>query len=159
MRKLWNRPALPMWSLSTVDAEGNGNMNICGYVTSISMQPKIMLIAVYHHTKTLANIKKQPKALLQLLTTEHVDIVHTCGRQSGNSVDKIAKIAKKHPIAYKSDLPYMKDSAGYMELVITDLQDVGGDHMLAVAEVVSSKNLSNEEILTTTYLKERGIIR
>jgi hypothetical protein len=31
--------------------------------------------------------------------------------------------------------------------------------MLAVAEVVSSKNISDKEILTTTYLKERGIIR
>lgn len=159
MRKLWNRPALPVWSLSTTDGHGNENMNICTYVTSISMQPKIMLIAVYHHTKTLDNLKKQPRALLQLLTQNHLGIVHTCGRQSGNSVDKIAKVHKKHSIAYKNELAYMKDVAGYMEVQITELRDVGGDHMLAIAEVIASKNISDEEILTTTYLKEKGVIR
>jgi flavin reductase (DIM6/NTAB) family NADH-FMN oxidoreductase RutF len=159
MRKLWNRPALPVWSLSTIDEKGAANMNICVYVTSISMQPKMMLIAVYHHTKTLDNLKKRPHGILQLLTTDHLDIVHTCGRQSGNSVNKISKVTKKHPVAQKQQFSYMTDVAGYMELTITELRDVGGDHMLAVAEVVSSKNISDNDILTTTYLKEKGVIR
>lgn len=159
MRKLWNRPSFAMWSLSTIDKDGNGNMNICAYVTSISMQPKIMLLAVYHHTKTLQNLKHEPRALLQLLTVDHVDIVHTCGRQSGNSVDKIAKVSKHHPVAYHKGLPYLKDCAGFMELEISDLREVGGDHLLATAEVIMSKNLTDQPILTSDYLKEKGIIR
>jgi len=159
MRKLWNRAPFAMWSLSTIDKDGKGNMNICGYVTSVSMQPKIMLLAVYHHTKTLQNLKHEPRALLQLLTKDHVDIIHTCGRQSGNTVDKIAKVAKSHDIAYHQGLPYLKDCAGFMELAITDLREVGGDHLLATAEVVLSKNLVDEPILTSDYLKEKGIIR
>jgi flavin reductase (DIM6/NTAB) family NADH-FMN oxidoreductase RutF len=159
MRKLWDRTPLAMWSLSTVDAQGNGNMNICGYVTSISLQPRIMLLAVYHHTKTHQNIKHEPRALLQLLTSKHIDIVRTCGRQSGNSIDKIAKVAKKHPVAYHKGLPYFTDCAGFMELDITDLREIGGDHLLATAEVVASQNLVDATILTNDYLRVHGIIR
>jgi flavin reductase (DIM6/NTAB) family NADH-FMN oxidoreductase RutF len=150
---------MAIWSLSTSDKEGKENMNICGYVTSISMEPKMLLLAVYHHTKTLANIKHNPHALLQLLTADHVDIVHTCGRQSGNTTDKISKVVKKHEIVRHNGLPYMKDAAGFMELEIRDLREVGGDHLLAVAEVVYSKNLVDTEILTNQYLKDKGIIR
>ncbi|MEY2665546.1 MAG: hypothetical protein RLZZ480_651 [Candidatus Parcubacteria bacterium] len=159
MRKLWNRAPMAMWSLSTVDKNGEGNMNICGYVTSISIEPKILLLAVYHHTKTLANLKQNPRALLQLLTTSHVDIVHTCGRQSGNSADKLTKVSKKHEVGEVGGLSYMKDAAGYMELEIRDLLEIGGDHLLAVAEVVRTKNLADAPILTSEYLREKGIIR
>jgi flavin reductase (DIM6/NTAB) family NADH-FMN oxidoreductase RutF len=159
MQKIWNRAPMAIWSLSTIDKKGGGNMNICGYVINVSMEPKYVLLAVYHHTKTLENIKATKRAALQLLTTNHVDIVHTCGRQSGHSVSKIEKVAQKHPVAYHNELPYMKDAAGFMELSIIDLRDVGGDHMLAVAEVVSSKNLIEAPILTNHYLKEHGITR
>lgn len=159
MKKIWNRAPMAIWSLSTVDETGQGNMNICGYVMNISMEPKYMLLAVYHHTKTLENIKKNKRALLQLLTTNHADIVHTCGRQSGHSVKKLEKVAKKHELAFHNGLAYMKDCAGFMELEITDIRDVGGDHALAVAAVTYSKNIKDENILTAQYLKEHGVTR
>lgn len=148
-----------MWSLSTVSDDGTPNMNICGYVTNISMQPKMMLIAMYHHTKTLDNAQRNRKALLQLLTTKHVDIVRTCGRQSGRQIDKISRIEKKHGIGQYKDLSYLKDAAGFMELHFTEFLEVGGDHLLGIATVESSKNLSDTPVLTAEYLRKHGIIR
>lgn len=159
MRKIWNRAPSPVWSLSTRDENGKGNMNICTYVSSISMQPKMMMVAVYHHTKTLENLKRTPQALLQLLTADHTDIIHLLGRQSGTAIDKLVRLAKKHELDSYNQLSYMKDCAGYMELQIVEWREVGGDHLLGVAEVVSSKNLREAPILTTDYLKEKGIIR
>lgn len=159
MRKLWNRNPLAVWSLSSVDEAGKGNMNICGYVTNISMEPKIMLISMYHHTKTLENVKQSKRALLQLLTTKHVDIVHTCGKQSGNAIDKIARVEKKHAVSEYKGLPYMEDAAGFMELHFTEFLEVGGDHLLGIAVVESAKNFSDNPILTTDYLKKKGILR
>jgi flavin reductase (DIM6/NTAB) family NADH-FMN oxidoreductase RutF len=160
MRKLWNRPASPVWSLSTRDADGKGNMNICTYVTSISLQPKLMVVAVYHHTKTLKNLKAHPHALLQLLTEDHADIVRTCGRQSGNSINKLVRVGKKHPLETKHDLTYFADSAGYMELEFVEFSEVGGDHLVGIAKVKNATNFSSQSpILTTDYLKTHKIIR
>jgi len=150
---------MAIWSLSTSDKNGQGNMNICGYVINVSMEPRAMLLAIYHHTKTLENIKESKRALLQLLTTDHIDIIHTCGRQSGHSVNKLEKVATKHALAYHNGLAYMKDCAGFMELEISDIREVGDDHILAVADVVTSKNLKDTPILTNHYLKEHGITR
>lgn len=159
MRRIWNRPAYPVWSLSTIDAEGQGNMNICTYVTPISLQPKLMLVSLYHHTRTLANVQATERALLQLLTREQLSAVRTCGRQSGNDVDKLARLTGNHSIGFHHELPYFKVCAGFMELTFIDFFEVGADHLLGIARVETAKNLTDGEILTTDYLKEQGIIR
>jgi len=159
MRRIWNRPDLAVWSLSTKDAEGQGNFNICTYVTSVSMQPKLMMIAIYHHTKTLENLKADPQAILQLLTRKQRDIVKTCGKRSGHNTNKLASVGKKHALATHDGLQYLTDCAGIMHLTFTDFIEVGGDHVLGVAAVTGSQNFSEEPLLTTDYLKEHFIIR
>ena len=44
--KPWNRVDGPIYSLSTA-AHGKGNLNICSYVTPISMKPKRYIVGVY----------------------------------------------------------------------------------------------------------------
>jgi flavin reductase (DIM6/NTAB) family NADH-FMN oxidoreductase RutF len=159
MRRIWNRPDFAVWSLSTIDAAGQGNFNICTYVSSISMRPKLVMIAIYHHTKTLENLKQHPTAILQLLTDEHADIVKVCGKQSGHAVNKLASVTKKHPLKTIDTVSYLADCAGYMQLEFTDFIEVGGDHVLGVATVIGSQNLSDTPLLTTDVLKAKKIIR
>mgnify|MGYP000591864966 FL=1 len=159
MRRIWNRPAYPVWSLATLDAEGQGNMNICTYVTPVSLQPKLMLVSLYHHTRTLANVQATGRGVLQLLTVEQRSAVRTCGRQSGNDIDKLARLEANHPIDFHQEMPYFKACAGFMELSFIDFVEVGADHLLGVGRVAESRNLSDAEIMTTEYLKAHGIIR
>ncbi len=159
MRRIWNRPDFAVWSLSTQDETGKGNFNICTYVSSISMQPKLMMIAIYHHTKTLENLKQNPQAILQLLTENHIDIIKVCGKQSGHGINKLTSVQKKHPLASHEELAYLEDCAGIMHLTFTDFIEVGGDHVLGVASVTGSQNLNEVPLLTTDYLKDKKIIR
>lgn len=159
MRRIWNRPAYPVWSLATVDAKGQGNFNICTYVSTVSLQPKLVVVALYHHTKTCENAQATGSAVLQLLTESHVDIVRTCGRHSGREIDKVKRVSAQHPVSQLGPFPYLADAAGYMEIDFLDFQEVGGDHLLGIGKVTSSKNLSDAPVLTTDYLKERNIIR
>ncbi len=158
MRKLWNRPNMPVWSLSTADGE-TPNLNICTYVTSVSMDPKLMLIAVYTGTKTLSNLKNNKHCLLQLLPEELAPVVRVCGQTSGHTTHKVKRLAKRYEFLQVDDLVYFAQAVGYMELQIESLREVGGDHVLAVARVVSAKNLSDAPILTTDYLKEHKYTR
>lgn len=123
------------------------------------MQPKLMMVAIYHHTKTLENLKQNPQAILQLLTQNHVDIIKVCGKQSGHSTNKIQSVQKKHPIRFHEGLPYLEDCAGVMHLTFTDFIEVGGDHVLGVATVTGSQNFSETPLLTTDILKAKKIIR
>lgn len=159
MRKLWNRPSLPVWSLVTKDHERGANLNICTYVTSISMEPKLMLIAVYKGTRTLENLRVHSTALLQLLAEGHAPVVRLAGQQSGAKVDKWSRLMRRFKVADLAGLPYLADALGVMQLEIIDEHEVGGDHVLFTARVVKAKNLHEGNILTTDYLKQNGYTR
>ena len=45
MKRPWNIISPPVYSLVTYDEEGKVNMNICTYVSAVSMKPKMYSIA------------------------------------------------------------------------------------------------------------------
>ena len=99
MKKIWNRPNQSVWSLATVDTKNIGNMNICTYVSSVSMKPKLIMVAMYHDTKTYENVKKTKKAVLQLLSEELAPVTRVCGHLSGNTTNKIQRLSKRYSIS------------------------------------------------------------
>jgi flavin reductase (DIM6/NTAB) family NADH-FMN oxidoreductase RutF len=159
MRKLWNRPNLAVWSLVTADEAGVPNANICTYVTSISLEPKLLLVAVYRGTQTLDNLHPGATPLLQLLSEKLAPVVRICGRQSGRTSKKFPALERRFPIAYWGPLPYLADACGVLQLEVISLIENPGDHVLMLGRVLKSRNLSDEPILTTDYLRERGLIR
>jgi len=161
MRKLWNRPDWPVWSLVTRDVTGQANLNICTYVVPVSMKPKLMTIAVYEDTKTLANLVSNPHQLilLQLLTQELAPVVRICGQQSGHRIDKLTRLQKRFAMSVDGRLPYFCDSAGYIILSPQTISSVAGDHMLYTCVVTKHKNLTDNPILTTKTLRDQKYIR
>lgn len=161
MRKIWNRPNMPVWSLVTRDQDDRANMNICTYVTSVSMKPKLMLVAVYKNTKTLENLTISPKepVLLQLLTESLAPVVRICGQQSGMVIDKISRLSKRYDLALDGQLPYFTRAAGYMVLHNQIVSEIAGDHVLYTFSVAYHKTISSESVLTTDFLREYKLIR
>lgn len=159
MRKIWNRPDNATWSLSTESDAGVPNMNICTYVTAVSLEPKLMMVAVYKNTQTLSNVSINKTILLQLLTEELAPVVRICGQKSGNDIDKIPRLEKRYGLGQENTLFYFKEAAGYIVLTIEKLIETSGDHYLLVGRVTKAKNLNDKKILTTTYLRNKGYIR
>ncbi len=161
MQKLWNRPSYPVWSLVTHDKAGQANMNICTYVMSVSMSPKLMTIAVYENTKTLANLEEVPhqNVLLQLLSEKQASLVRMLGKQSGHAIDKMARLEKRSLLDRSGNYVYLKDAAGYVVLTNLMRSEVSGDHILYTGTVEKQKNLHEVPILTTLFLREKGYIR
>jgi len=67
MKRPWNIIDLPIYSLQTTDKKGSINMNICTYVTAISIKPKIYSIAIDYNTKTFENLEDSSEAILQIV--------------------------------------------------------------------------------------------
>ena len=118
-----------------------------------------MMVAVYHHTKTYQNIVTSKRAVLQLLTEDLAAVTKICGHQSGNSVNKITRLQKRYQLADCNGIPYFADSAGYLDLELQKLLPVGGDHDLAIFSVLKHKNLIEKPILTTNYMRQKGLLR
>ena len=151
----WNRVPQAVYSLSTT-VDGEVNMNICTYVTPITMAPKQLIVGVYHGTKTWENFKQTGEGLLQILGEHQPHLIRALGKKSGNTYNKHRYLQKS--VAYQKDLAYLSDCLGYIHLrVKTWIPE--SDHDLVICEVISWKNLREGTPLTTTYLKEHTIIR
>jgi flavin reductase (DIM6/NTAB) family NADH-FMN oxidoreductase RutF len=118
-----------------------------------------MLVAVYKNTQTFQNCTLGKTVLLQLLTKDLAPVVRVCGQLSGQKIDKISRLKKRYDLDQHKNLFYFKAAAGFMELIIDQLIETSGDHVLLVGKVSKAKNLVDEPILTTTYLKEHGYTR
>ena len=98
MKRPWNLANIPVYSLATYDGQ-KVNMNICTYVSAVSMKPKRYIVAVYHQTKSLENILKSKTAVLQVLSKEHISLVNVLGKKSGLQYEN--KPISKKRIAWK----------------------------------------------------------
>lgn len=157
MRKPWNRISLPVYSVSS--KSGNeSNMHICTYVSAISMNPKLYMVALFKGSKTLEIVSKSQEFLLQLLTVDQYKLIKLLGQSSGYKVDKMKYLNSKDLLDQYQDFYYLKKSAAILLLDIIEQKDLG-DHVMFFCSVKKHKNLNDEEILTTEFLREKKIIR
>jgi flavin reductase (DIM6/NTAB) family NADH-FMN oxidoreductase RutF len=157
MRKPWNLPDLPVHSLMTLGADGALNMNICTYVTAVSMQPKRYAIAVYEGTRTLANLGMSDVAVLQYLHPDQIKLVRHLGQKSGMSFDKHAWLRKGDRLTTWRGHEVLAGASAWVELRTLDRWSAG-DHDLFLFDMTAAKTL-RDEVLTTTQLRDGGFIR
>ncbi len=157
MRRPWNIINSPVYSLATY-ANGKLNMNICTYVTAISMQPKQYAIAVYYDTQTLINLGNQSTCILQLLSQEQANLVRKLGKQSGTKIDKQAWLEKNQYLDYWQDYAVLANSCAYLKLELINRVNTGGDHELFYFTVTQYKAQSDHNILMFQDLVDANII-
>tara|TARA_E500000331_G_C17194102_1_gene686255 strand:+ start:641 stop:1117 length:477 start_codon:yes stop_codon:yes gene_type:complete len=157
MRRPWNIINQPVYSLLTKDDSGNINMNICTYVTAVSINPKIYMIAIYYNTKTYENLINSDSAVLQLLSKENISLVRGLGKKSGMKIDKDKYLRKKNLIKWKN-YDVLDNICGLVELKKNQLKKTHGDHAIVFFDVVSYKTISERNLLTTNDLILKKII-
>jgi flavin reductase (DIM6/NTAB) family NADH-FMN oxidoreductase RutF len=155
-KKPWNRVNLPVYSVSSKGDKPN--MHICTYVSAVSMQPKRIMVALYHGTQTLINVEKDNEFVLQLLADHQFNLVNQLGKQSGKNIDKISRLTKRKLLIDWDGYPVLEDALAVMKLTVCNQME-GGDHRLYLCDVANYKNLNEGAALTTSILGEKGIIR
>ncbi len=153
----WNRAPQQVYSLSTTN-NGVINMNICTYVTPITMKPKQFVIGVYHNTQTYDNLKTTHEGLLQLLGADQTYLITPLGKKSGSTYNKHTYLTSHHTLEFIQTFAYLKHSLAYIHIKVKKWLPES-DHDIIIAEVISWKNLRHGTPLTTTYLKDQKIIR
>ena len=156
MRKPWNIPNLPVYSLATYQ-NNRLNMNICTYVSAISMNPKLYAVAVYENTQTLENIEKSEYAVLQLLHESHFQLVKKLGQTSGKKYNKEQYLKKKELLDQWNNYTILKDLSAVVLLKKISKQ-LTGDHYLYIFEAIKHKSF-NTNYLMINELRNRKIIR
>lgn len=157
MRRPWNLVDLPVYSLASYHEEGF-NMNICTYVSAISLKPKLYMVSVYKGTHTLTLLKNNPDFVLQLLHQTQAGLVRALGKRHGNQFDKQRYLENKKQLALWLDRPVLKDCCALLWLEAADHLETKGDHELFICKVKKSKVINETAVLTTQHLIKNNII-
>lgn len=163
-RRPWNRVSQQIYSLSTLDAQGQINMNIVSYATPATLKPKSYVIAVYRGTKTHQNLfdtGAHKHFLLQGLSMGQIKHVRSLGQKSGLKYDKPRYLAKQDLQYFKyngNEYGYLPDCAFVLLCKLTRIIKYG-DHDLITAEI--QKIVADDKssrLLTTSELIENRIV-
>jgi len=156
MRRPWNLINCPVYSLATYQ-EGVVNMNICTYVTAVSMQPKLYTIAIYKGTKTLENLQHSTLSVLQFLNKQHTSLVRPLGKKSGYKSDKATYLKKKNLLTEWQKKEVLSNCNAYLLLEKLSVTTTG-DHDLFFFKVLKYKTQSEQNILMFQDLVDQKII-
>jgi flavin reductase (DIM6/NTAB) family NADH-FMN oxidoreductase RutF len=156
MKRPWNLADLPIYSLATYNGQ-KVNMNICTYVSAVSMKPKRYMVAVYYNTQSLDNILKSKTAILQLLSKQHISLVNMLGKKSGKQYDKENYLARKKQLEIWNGQKVLANCAGLMEVEKLWSKEAG-DHTMFLFDVKRFQT-NHENILMLDDLREKGLVR
>lgn len=155
MQRPWNVINVPVYSLAT-EVNGVVNMNVCTYVTAVSMKPKRYLVAVYENTQTLANLQTNEFAVLQLLSPIHLRLINALGKKSGKTYNKQQYLQKQSMVETWQGRTVLKDAAAYL-LLKKVWHRPAGDHLVYVFDVEKFLSLPNP-VLTLNDLRAHKLI-
>ena len=158
MKRPWNIINPPIYSLVTYDETDNLNMNICSYVSAVSLKPKLYSIAIDYSTKTYENLKLNSSVVLQLLSKSHLKIIRKLGKTSGYFFNKEKYLRSKEMLEDWRKNIVLKDTCALIELKKINEINIKGDHAIFTFSVSNYTTLLEDGILTFRDLIENKII-
>lgn len=125
-------------TVALVTSEGVSGPNVmaCEWAMQVSYEP--MLIAIFiHGSPTLWNIRETGAFGVNIASDAQAELVNVAG---GYSKTELAKLAVPDLFeTYRgARVPMIKGCALAVECTVRSIQEVGGDHVMVVGEVVSA---------------------
>ena len=154
-KKPLNRTNPAIWSIASA-YNGQYNMNICSYVTGISMKPSRMVVGIYKNTLTLELVRQSNEMVLQLLANHHYKLVRLLGQTSGYKKEKLRSL--KIPVIQYKGHQCLADALSLIFLKIKQQIDAG-DHWMMLCDISSFINLNEGIPLTMDVLREKKLVR
>ncbi len=121
----------------------NINGMVASWVSQVSYDPPMVMVAVHQNRYSLGLIQKSGSFALHLLSRNQKDLL---SRFKGP--DPEAKFTSIEWTKGKTNCPILKDCLGYMECVVRG-RYAPGNHTLFIGEVVEAQIFSHEDPLST----------
>ena len=159
MKRPWNIISPTVYSLVSYNSDNKLNMNICTYVSAISMKPKMYSIAIDYNTLSYQNLKESSEpVVLQLLSLENSNIVRKLGKSSGFKTNKKEYLIKKDLLTTYKNHQILKDINGLVVLKKNKIIENLGDHALFIFDVIGYKTFNEKPCLNFQDLVDQKII-
>lgn len=142
---LLNKLPYGLYVLTSAAGEERGGMLVT-WVMQASFDPPLVAVAMQNTAHTYGVVKQSGTFALSLMADEQRKQAGAFGQEHAKVGDKLAKFANQPGPATGS--PVLSDAIGFLECRVRSWLP-GGDHDIALAEIVGAEQLRDAALMTT----------
>jgi len=143
---LLNKLPYGLYVLTSAAGDERGGM-LVPWVMRASFDPPLVAVAMQNTAHTYQVVKQSGTFALNLMADEQRKEAGAFGQEYAKVGDKLARFANQPGPATGS--PLLTDALGYLECRVKDWL-AGGDHDVALAEIVAAEQSRDAALMTTT---------
>src|SRR5258706_1072388 len=142
--------------LVTTHYRGKYDVTTVSWLMPVSREPPYVAIAVHPSTMCYDSIKRSNEFVINIPTRDVINQVVTCGRISGNDLDKFERTGLRMAEPHVVNAPYVEQCIGHLECAVVNAY-TPGDHVIFVGQIayamVESDAFDENWLLTEKELK------
>lgn len=123
--------------LLTTRYKGKVNVMTLAWVSPVSLEPPLVLLAIHPSTYTHDLLKRSEEAVLNIPGRPLAEQVLACGTLSGKDVDKVQRTGLTLDTGRRVEAPWIEECLAHLEGVVVETFRPG-DHTLFVLEIVGA---------------------
>lgn len=129
------------------------NAMVGNWFTQVSFTPRLVMFALAKSAHSHTLIKEGEAYVVNIFHADDKDAISPYTKGRGKNPDKMKDA--KFTNAPETGLPVLDGASAYLEVKVTKFIDIGGDHDLAVGEVIGAgvnKEVEPSDVLTLPKL-------
>jgi flavin reductase (DIM6/NTAB) family NADH-FMN oxidoreductase RutF len=137
--------------LVTTHYRGKYDVTTLSWLMPAGREPPLVAIAVHPSTMCYDLIKRSSEFVINIPTQDVINQVVTCGRISGNDLDKFERTGLRMAEPHAVNTPYVEQCVGHLECAVVNVY-TPGDHVIffgQIAYAMVEKDAYDESWLLT----------
>ena len=108
------------------------------WVTPLSHEPSLVGVALRPVSANYKSLSVSGEFVLNVVGPQLADAIDICGAQHGHGRQKLEQSGIELDPGEAVNAPHVRGAISWLECMVEDLLEVGGDHSLVVAQVVAA---------------------
>lgn len=108
------------------------------WVTPVSQTPPLVAVALRPQSATFRSLSVAGEFVLNVVGPQFAQAADICGATSGHGRDKLARSGIRLAAGEATNAPHVIGALAWVECMVEDLLDIGGDHRIVLAQVMAT---------------------
>jgi flavin reductase (DIM6/NTAB) family NADH-FMN oxidoreductase RutF len=129
------------------------NIMVANWVSQVSFEPRLLALGLQKTSYTHGLVEKGKVFAVNIFAEEDEDAIKEFTKGREKDPDKVKNA--RYSAGPETGCPILDDAAAYIEVKVTDIFDIGGDHDVVVGEVVGAgvrQELDPDDVLSLSDL-------
>ena len=142
------------YCITTNDGEGEVNIMVANWLTQTSFSPRMLALGLAKNSYSYGLLQKGKVFAVNIFRKEDDRIIKTFTKSRERNPEKVSNAS--FTLSPNIACPVVEGAAAYLEVRVSKIVDVGGDHDMVIGEVIGAGVEKPGECADTLTLVDLG---